>query len=610
MARDHTGVANIRKVSPGNITWKRPWPVYKRLLRYVWPQRLMFAWAMLGMALFAVADTSFMALMRPLLDGSFVQRDPQVIRNMPWWILGLFALRGLASFLSDYGLAAVARHVVKALRAELFGHLLILPNRFYDRHASGPIVATMTYTAEQVVQASTTALTVFVRGGLTVIGLSGLMFYLDAQLALFVFLVGPCTALLIRGVGHRFRRLSTRIQDSVGAVGHATTEALKAQQLIKVYAAQDQERQRFELSNERNRSFHMKRAITEAASAPVVQTIGAVAVAAIVAMATNDNLAGHMSAGTFAAFMGAMMGLLNPMRQLSTVNGALQQGISAASNIFQLLDEPAESQDVGMAMTRCKGDIRFDEVTFSYGEDGQRPALQQISCSWPAGTTVALVGPSGSGKSTMVKLLVRFYDPDKGRILLDGHDIRALRRTDLRRQFAMVSQDTVLLNDTIARNIAYGELAGKSQEAIHEAARAAFALEFIERLPLGFETPVGEGGILLSGGQRQRIALARAFLKDAPILLLDEPTAALDSETENQIQQALSVLMRGRTTVIIAHRLSTIEQADMILVMENGQLIEQGNHEQLLARKGRYASLYRLQCERHKEYLNQELVEI
>lgn len=604
MARHQADLANVREASPGSITWKRPWPVYKRLLRYVWPHRIMFGWAILGMTLFAVADTSFMAMMRPLLDGSFVHRDPVVVRNMPWWILALFALRGLASFLTDYGLAHVARHVVKALRAELFGHLLVLPNHFYDRHASGPIVATMTYTAEQVVQASTTALTVFVRGGLTVLGLSGLMFYLDAQLALFAFVVGPCTALLIRAVGHRFRRLSSRIQNSVGAVGHATTEALKAQQLIKVYAAQDQEKQRFEISNERNRYFHMKRAITEAASAPVVQTIGAVAVAGIVYMATHENLAGHMSAGTFAAFMGAMMGLLNPMRQLSTVNGALQQGISAASNIFQLLDEPAESQDVGMTMARCKGDIQFDKVCFSYGEHGERPALQQISCSWRAGTTVALVGPSGSGKSTMVKLLVRFYDPDQGRILLDGHDIRLLRRTDLRRQFAMVSQDTVLLNDTIARNIAYGELAHKSRQAIYEAARAAFALEFIEQLPLGFETPVGEGGILLSGGQRQRIALARAFLKDAPILLLDEPTAALDSETENQIQQALSVLMRGRTTVIIAHRLSTIEQADTILVMERGQLIEQGDHEQLLARENRYAKLYRLQYERNERYIN------
>lgn len=582
-------------------TWKQPWPVYRRLLHYVWPHRVMFGWAMLGMALFAVADTSFMALMRPLLDGSFVHRDPAVIHNMPWWILGLFALRGLASFLTDYGLVHVARHVVKALRAELFGHLLVLPSRFYDQHASGPIIATMTYTAEQVAQASSTALTVFVRGGLTVLGLSGLMFYLNARLALFVFVAGPCTALLIRAVSHRFRRLSSRIQESVGSVGHATTEAIKAQQLIKVYAAQEQETQRFEVDNERNRRFHMKRAITEAASAPVVQTIGAVAVAGIVAMATRGSLAEHMSAGTFAAFMGAMMGLLNPMRQLSTVNGTLQQGISAASSLFQLLDEPAEPQDGTSPMAHCQGEIQFDQVGFSYGE---RLALQQVSCTFPAGTKVALVGPSGSGKSTMVKLLVRFYDPDTGRILLDGHDIRTLRRTDLRRQFAFVGQDTVLLNDTIARNIAYGELSGKSRQAVCEAAQAAHALEFIEQLPHGFETPVGEGGILLSGGQRQRIALARAFLKNAPILLLDEPTAALDSETESQIQQALSVLMQERTTVVIAHRLATIEQADMILVMEQGRIIEQGRHEELLARGSRYARLYRLQHERHKDHVN------
>ena len=568
--------------------------VYLRLLEYAKPHWRMFIFSLLGMAGFAAADVSFVALMRPLLDGSFVEKDQSIIKLMPWLILGLFLLRGVSAFVSAYCMAWVGRQVIKALRSQIFEQYMRLPVAFFDQSSSGNLIAKLTYHTEQVAESTTNSLTSVVRDGLTVIGLLGLMLYLDWRLACFILAVGPLIALLVTYVSRRFRKISTRIQNSMGDVTHVAEEAISGQRVIKLYDGADYESAHFASANESNRRQHLKLVSTRAGSTAMVQFIAAWAVAAIVYFATSPTVIDSMTPGTFVAFVGAMMSLLQPIKHLTTINEKLQRGIAAASSIFSLLEEPAEPAGGERALDRAQGRIDIEGLSFSYSEQG-KPVLEDINLHVEPGQTVAFVGRSGSGKSTLLSLLPRFYQSAEGTIKLDGADIGEFRLADLRRQFALVDQNITLFNDTIGRNIAYGGLAGASREEVREAARAAHALEFIEALPDGFDTRVGQNGVLLSGGQRQRLAIARALLKPAPILILDEATSALDTESERAVQQALTALMQGRTTLVIAHRLSTIQGADLIVVMDGGRIVETGGHDELLTRDGYYASLYNMQ---------------
>jgi subfamily B ATP-binding cassette protein MsbA len=571
-----------------------PSAVYRRLLGYALPHWRVFLAATVGMALFALADVSFIGLVKPLLDGSFVKKDPQTIRIMPLAIIGLFLLRGASGFLSTYGMAWVGRRVIGDVRAQLFNHLLTLPVSFYDRSSSGQLIARLTYHVEQIAEAVTSSVSSMIKDGLTVIGLIGLMFFLDWKLSTFVLVVGPFIAMVIRYVSRRFRRISGRIQQSIGNVTDAAEEAMGGQRVIKIHNGQENERASFARVNEQNRKLAMKLVATQAGSNSTIQFIAAWAVAAIVYFATQPEMLATITPGTFISFMGAMLALLNPLKGLTTVNEKLQRGISAATDIFQLMEEPQEPSGGDRPLDRASGRIEFCDVHFRYrAELGD--ALRGVSITIEPGQTVAFVGRSGSGKSTLLSLIPRFYDPSAGILKLDGHDLREYPVARLRAQVALVDQQVRLFNTTIAHNIAYGCDPAPDQARIIEAAQAAHAWEFIQKLPQGLNTPVGQNGVMLSGGQRQRIAIARALLKDAPILILDEATSALDTESERLIQSALERLVMGRTTLVIAHRLSTIQNADRIVVMQDGRVVESGRHEELLARGGMYAALHQMQ---------------
>ncbi len=572
----------------------RPLTVYKRLLSFSLPHWPVFLAATIGMAIVAATEVGFMSLMKPLLDGSFVEKDPAVIRWMPWVIVALFLARGFSTFLATYGMSWIARNVVKTLRAELFDYLLCMPTRFYDRYSSGHLIARLTFHVEQVAEAATTALTAIIKDGLTVIGLIGLMFWLNVQLAVFTMLVAPLIAVIVTYVSRRFRKVSGRIQENMGIVTQASDETINGQRVVKIHNAQDYERSRFEKINERARQLAMKIVATKSGSDALIQFIAAWAVAAIVYVATQPEMLKVITPGTFVSFVGAMLALLNPIRTLGNVNEKLQRGIAAATDLFRLMSEAREPMGGDRPLQRAQGNVEFSNLHFSYRDDLPE-ALKGISVKVTAGQTVAFVGRSGSGKSTLLSLVPRFYDPDQGAILLDGHDLRDYPVDRLRAQIALVDQQVRLFDATVAENIAYGLNPLPDEAGIIEAARLANAWEFIEKLPQGLQTPLGPNGASLSGGQRQRVAIARALLKNAPILILDEATSALDTESERLIQAALERLVAGRTTLVIAHRLSTIQNADLIVVMQDGSIIEQGGHEDLLALDGHYAALHRMQ---------------
>ncbi len=454
------------------------------------------------------------------------------------------------------------------------------------------LLSRLTYNTEQVAQATTDSITVFIRDTLTIVGLVGYLFYMNWRLTLFSLFVGPLIAFLIGRINRLFRRYSTRIQDSMGDVTRVAKEAIEAPRVVRVFNAQEHQTQVFDGVIERNRRSHMKLMRTRALSNPVVQLIASIGLAGVLYLATVDAMQGRMTVGEFTSFIAALMLVTAPLRRLVNVAGPLQQGIAAAQNIFEILDATPEPEGGGRPIDRAAGDIEYRDVRFRYPA-GEDEVLRGVSFALRRGETVAIVGRSGSGKSTLVGLLPRFYDVTAGRVLLDGHDVREYGLADLRRQMSLVSQEVALFNDTIASNIAFGMPA--SGEQIAAAARAARVDEFAAQLPDGLETVVGDRGSLLSGGQRQRIAIARALLRDSPILILDEATSALDTELERQIQQQLEQLMQGRTTLVIAHRLSTVEKADRIVVMDGGRLVETGTHAELLARNGQYAVLYRMQ---------------
>lgn len=568
--------------------------LYLRLLRYVLPYWRMFAISIAAMIVVAASEPAFPALLKPMLDGSFIKKDPATMRLVPLLLVALFVGRGIANFVSSYCISWVANRLVMDLRAEMFRKLIYLPIPYYDHQSSGNLISKLSYDVSQVTGAATVVVTVLVRDSLTIVGLLAWLLYLNWKLTLIALVITPMIALVTRLVSQRLRSLNREAQRGMGDITHVLEETIRCQKVVKVFGGETYESARFHNAIDKMRRYNMKLAVAAGLNVPVVQIFAAIALATIVYLATLQSAANETTVGGFVSFITAMLMLLAPIKSLTGVNEALQRGLAAAESIFGLIDEKPEPDPGTREIGRTKGAVEFRHVTFGYGQ-ASKHALEDFSLIIQPGETVALVGQSGSGKTTLANLIPRFYAPTSGQILLDGFDTRELKLASLRANIAMVSQDVMLFNDTVAANIAYGAKSNATEAEIIAAAEAAHAMEFIRDMPEGLQTFIGENGVRLSGGQRQRLAIARALLKNAPILILDEATSALDTESERYVQAALETLMQGRTTLVIAHRLSTIEKADKIVVMQKGRVVETGTHQELLALDGAYAKLHRIQ---------------
>lgn len=569
------------------------WALYKRLLGYVFQQKGLYLIAILGFCIYA-STAPMLAHLMDLIEQTYQNPTVEARTLLVLIILGIFALRGLGSFLGDFFLAKVGRTVVHKLRTALFNHYLILPNEFFDKHAKGHIISKITFDVEQVYGSITNAVTSLVREGLTVIFLLGYMFYMNWKLTLIFFAAAPFLAFIVKKANKYFKKYSTNVQGSMGQVTQVAGEAVNAYQEVKIFSGHAYEQNRFFKVSDTNRIQTLKFARVKAISVPMMQMIVAMAIGALMWVALDPRVIGGMDFGQLMAFMTAASTLAKPMRTLAGINALLQQGVVAAKSIFSVLGHAAEDDAGDTSIKKAQGAIRIEHLNFQY-PDSDEVVLKNIQLDVQPGQSVALVGKSGSGKSTLINLLTRFYDFKDGDILLDGRSIKDYPLDDLRRQIALVSQGVTLFNDTVFNNIAYGALADRTKEEVYAAAKAAHALEFIEQMPQGMETIIGDDGVMLSGGQRQRLAIARAILKDAPILILDEATSALDTESERYIQKALDNLMKDRTSFVVAHRLSTIEKADTILVVNQGEIVERGDHQTLINQQGFYKNLHDMQ---------------
>jgi ATP-binding cassette, subfamily B, bacterial MsbA len=570
--------------------------LYLRLLSYVRRYAKVFGLAVLGMVAAAATEPLLPALIKPLLDRGFggggQSLPPMLLAGA---IVGIFMLRGFLSFTSSYFLAWVGNRVVLDLRAAMFARLVRFPARYFDDHSSGAVLSKVAYDVGGVTAAATSVLTVAVQDSIKIVGLFGFLLYTNWKLTLIAIAVVPPIAFFVRLLSRRLRSMAREAQTAMGDIVHVLEETIECHKVVKIFGGQDYEARRFERASQRLRGFNMRQTVPAALTTPVTHTLASFAVAIIVYIALQDSIAERATLGEFAAFMTAMLMLLAPLKHLTEINAPLQRGLAAAESVFALIDTPEEEDRGTGVIARARGEIEFQAVGLTYSTRTE-PALRGVSFKVRPGETVALVGGSGGGKTTLANLLPRFYSPDSGRVLLDGQDIQSLTLASLRGNLALVSQDVVLFNDSIRANIAYGAMGKASEQEIIAAAEAAHAMDFIRETPQGLDTLVGENGMRLSGGQRQRLAIARALLKNAPVLILDEATSALDTGSERIVQDALEVLMRGRTTLVIAHRLSTIERADRILVLERGSIVESGTHAELVARGGAYEKLYRNQA--------------
>lgn len=565
------------------------WQTFLKLWPYIAQHKFILFISVILLIISAFADTSLIGILRPLLDRGFSMNDQEFLYMAPFFIFGLVLMRGIANYGYSVFLALVSGKIVMRIRQRLFAHFVDAPVSFYDQSSTGRLLSRITYDTEQVAASSSDALITIIRESAFVCGLFYTMFYNSWQLSLSLIIVTPIVVILITFISVKFRKLAKNMQNSMGNVTMSVEQMLKGHREIIVFGAQDEESKNFEKVSNKFRRDGMRLVSISALSTPIIQSVISFAIAFVLLTASDPEL--NITPGEFTVVFSSLVALMQPIKSLTSVNANFQKGMAACQTLFAILEQPVESDKGTVNIERVKGDIKFNHVSFGY-ETRQDLALQDISFSVPAGKTVALVGRSGSGKTTIASLLARFYDISEGEIFIDGYNIQDLTLNSLRNQIGLVSQNVHLFNDSIANNIAYGRIGEYTIEEIEEAAKKAYAYDFIIQCENGFDTKVGEGGSLLSGGQRQRIAIARALLRNSPILILDEATSALDTESERAIQKALDELQKGRTAIVIAHRLSTIEKADEILVIDNGHIIERGNHKTLLQKEGIYAKLY------------------
>ena len=570
------------------------WHTFKRLWVYIRLYKAGLAVAVVALIINAAADTYMLSLLKPLLDEGFGSAESNFFRILPIIIMGMMVVRGLSGFVSSYCLSWVSGNVVMLMRRRLFKQFMHMPVAFFDKESTGGLLSRITYDSEQVAGATSRALVSIVREGASIIGLLILMFWNSWQLSLVLFVIAPLVAWAIGIVSKRFRKISKNMQDTMGTVTSSAEQMLKGHKVVLSYGGQDIESQRFDEVSNHMRQQSMKLVAAKAIANPVIQLIASIALVVVLFLASVEEIRTDLTPGTFTVVFTAMFGLMRPLKALTNVTDEFQRGMAASQTLFALMDLETEKDDGKYDVERVHGDVEVKDVTFTY-VGKEKPALKDVSFNIPSGKTVALVGRSGSGKSTIANLFTRFYDVDSGSILLDGHDIRDYKLSNLRTHFALVSQNVHLFNDTIANNIAYAATEKYSREQIEKAAKLAYAMDFIEPMEKGLDTVIGENGANLSGGQRQRIAIARALLRDAPVLILDEATSALDTESERAIQSALDELQKDKTVLVIAHRLSTIENADEILVVDEGEIVERGNHQTLIEQDGAYAQLHHIQ---------------